>query len=165
MNASSIVLTSAYVTIKGFCMNRCGTHGSSSAGHIKGKNYKFAYIWGGMCAWPFHQPIYGPQSPSLVAPNNGVGLDGMVINLASVLAGTATYPFGNGYYQGPTEAPLEPASACHGVYGKGTYPGYAGNLLVDPTRGASYNANGANGRRYLFPALYDPTTSSCSTLV
>lgn len=175
-NAINAVLTSSDVAVEGFCLSRCGTHGSalgSKAGHIKGKNYKFAYIWvgnsetqcPGQCAWPFHQPIYGPQARPLVAPNNDVGLDGMIINLASLLAGTATNPFGNGYFQGPPEAPLEAASACPGVYGKGAYPGYAGNLLVDPTTGASYNANGGNGRKYLLPALYDPSTSSCSTLV
>ncbi len=177
-NAINVVLTSADVAVEGFCMSRCGTHGSSSSSSssssvVKGKNYKFAYIWAGnsetqcpgQCAWPFHQPIYGPQSPPLVAPNNDVGVDGMVINLATLLAGTATNPFGNGYFQGSPEAPLEAASACPGVYGKGAYPGYAGNLLVDPTTGASYNANGGNGRKFLLPALYDPSTSSCSTLV
>ncbi|KAJ8762510.1 hypothetical protein K2173_007949 [Erythroxylum novogranatense] len=175
-NAVNVVLTSSDVTVEGFCMNRCGTHGSASASntsHATAKNYKFAYIWvgnsetqcPGYCAWPFHQPIYGPQSPPLIAPNNDVGLDGMVINLASLLAGTATNPFGNGYFQGPKEAPLEAASACPGVYGKGAYPGYAGNLLFDSTTGASYNAIGDNGRKFLLPALYDPYTSSCSTLV
>lgn len=175
-DAINVVLTASDVAVVGFCMSRCGTHGSAS-GSIKSSghnnNYKFAYIWvgnsetqcPGQCAWPFHQPIYGPQSPPLVAPNNDVGLDGMVINLASLLAGTATNPFGNGYFQGPKEAPLEAASACPGVYGKGAYPGYAGNLLVDSTTGASYNAHGASGRKYLLPALYDPVTSSCSTLV
>ncbi|CAA2954632.1 Hypothetical predicted protein [Olea europaea subsp. europaea] len=175
-NAINVVLTSADVAVEGFCSSRCGTHGSvaSKTALVKGKNHsKFAYIWvgnsetqcPGQCAWPFHQPIYGPQSPPLVAPNNDVGLDGMVINLASLLAGTATNPFGNGYYQGPSDAPLEAASACPGVYAKGAYPGYAGDLLVDPTTGASYNANGVNGRKYLVPALLDPTTKSCSTLV
>ncbi|GKV09368.1 hypothetical protein SLEP1_g20879 [Rubroshorea leprosula] len=176
-NAINVVLTAADVAVDGFCMSRCGTHGSalgSRNGQAKGvKHSKFAYIWvgnsetqcPGQCAWPFHQPIYGPQNPPLVAPNNNVGLDGMVINLASLLAGTATNPFGNGYFQGPAEAPLEAASACPGVYGKGAYPGYAGNLLVDPTTGASYNAHGDNGRKYLLPALYDPVTSTCSTLV
>lgn len=174
-NAINVVLTAADVAVEGFCMSRCGIHGSSSSvGHVKnGKNYKFAYIWvgnsetqcAGQCAWPFHQPMYGPQNPPLVSPNNDVGLDGMVINLASLLAGTATNPFGNGYFQGPAEAPLEAASACPGVYGKGAYPGYAGDLLVDSTTGASYNVNGANGRKYLVPALYDPSTSSCSTPV
>ncbi|KAK4559783.1 hypothetical protein RGQ29_008816 [Quercus rubra] len=172
-NAINVVLTSADVAVEGFCMSKCGTHGSSKAASVQGKSYKFAYIWvgnsetqcPGQCAWPFHQPIYGPQSPPLVAPNNDVGLDGMVINLASLLAGTTTNPFGNGYFQGPKDAPLEAASACPGVYGKGAYPGYAGDLLVDPTTGASYNANGGNGRKYLLPALFDPSTKSCSTLV
>ncbi|KAK7275782.1 hypothetical protein RIF29_16904 [Crotalaria pallida] len=147
-NAINIVLTSADVTVDEFCSSRCGTHGSSAGARINGKRYRLAYIW-----------------VALVAPNNDVGLDGMVINMASLLAGTATNPFGNGYFQGPKEAPLEAASACTGVYGKGAYPGYAGNLLVDPTTGASYNANGVNGRKYLVPALVDPKTSACSTLV
>ncbi|OVA07946.1 Phosphate-induced protein 1 [Macleaya cordata] len=174
-NAINVVLTASDVAVEGFCSSRCGTHGSSYSSLKKGqvKSNKFAYIWvgnsetqcPGQCAWPFHQPIYGPQSAPLIAPNNDVGLDGMVINLASLLAGTATNPFGNGYFQGPADAPLEVASACPGVYGKGAYPGYAGDLLVDSSTGASYNANGANGRKYLLPALFDPSTSSCSTLV
>ncbi|MBA0865352.1 hypothetical protein Goshw_011387 [Gossypium schwendimanii] len=176
-NAINVVLTASDVAVEGFCMSRCGTHGSalgSTDGLVKAKKHsKFAYIWvgnsqtqcPGQCAWPFHQPIYGPQSAPLIAPNNNVGLDGMVINLASLFAGTVTNPFGNGYFQGPAEAPLEASSACPGIYGKGAYPGYAGNLLVDPTTGASYNAHGNNGRKYLLPALYDPSTSSCSTLV
>lgn len=173
-DAINVVLTAADVVVEGFCSSKCGTHGSSKGAQVKGgKSYKFAYIWvgnsetqcPGQCAWPFHQPIYGPQTEPLIAPNNDVGLGGMVINLASLLAGTATNPFGNGYFQGPAEAPLEAASACPGVYGKGAYPGYAGNLLVDPTTGASYNAHGANSRKYLVPALYDPATLTCSTLV
>ncbi|KAG7029635.1 Protein EXORDIUM, partial [Cucurbita argyrosperma subsp. argyrosperma] len=172
-NAINVVLTASDVTVDGFCMSRCGTHGSVSHGGAKGKNYKFAYIWvgnsetqcPGQCAWPFHQPMYGPQSPPLIAPNGDVGMDGVVINLASLLAGTVTNPFGNGYFQGPAEAPLEAASACTGVYGKGAYPGYAGELLTDSITGGSYNANGANGRKYLLPALYDPSTAACSTLV
>lgn len=175
-NAINVVLTAPDVSVEGFCSSRCGTHGSTSSSRVtpvKGKIYKFAYIWvgnsvsqcPGQCAWPFHQPIYGPQTQPLVSPNNNVGLDGMVINLASLLANTVTNPFGNGYYQGPANAPLEAASACTGIYGNGAYPGYAGNLLLDPTSGASYNARGTNGRRYLLPALIDPATSACSTLV
>lgn len=171
--AINVVLTSSDVTVDGFCMNRCGTHGSATSSVKSNKGSKFAYIWvgnseaqcPGYCAWPFSKPIYGPQGPPLGAPNGDVGVDGMIINLASLLAGTATNPFGNGFYQGSAEAPLEAASACPGVYGKGAYPGYAGNLLVDTASGASYNANGANGRKYLLPALFDPATSKCSTLV
>ncbi|KAJ9535870.1 hypothetical protein OSB04_un000969 [Centaurea solstitialis] len=188
-HAVNVVLTASDVAVDGFCSSRCGSHGSSSAtsssfSSLKGKNdknalkkggknYKFAYIWvgnsetqcPGQCAWPFHQPIYGPQAAPLVAPNNDVGVDGMVINLGGLLAGTATNPFGDGYYQGDADAPLEAASACPGVYAKGAYPGYAGDLLVDSTTGASYNAHGTNGRKYLLPALYDPSSSTCSTLV
>ncbi|KAI3689230.1 hypothetical protein L2E82_47183 [Cichorium intybus] len=173
-NAVNIVLTAADVAVTGFCSSRCGTHSSVlSNSKTEGKKYRFAYIWvgnsesqcPGQCAWPFHQPIYGPQGAPLIAPNNDVGLDGMVINLASLLAGTATNPFGNGYYQGDASAPLEAASACPGVYGKGAYPGYPGDLLVDSTTGASYNAHGTNGRKYLVPSLYDPSTSICSILV
>ncbi|KAL5982241.1 Protein PHOSPHATE-INDUCED 1 [Asimina triloba] len=173
-NAINIVLTSSDVAVEGFCMSRCGTHGSAPRGaQVKKNGGRFAYIWvgnsetqcPGQCAWPFHQPFYGPQSPPLVAPNNDVGLDGMIVNLASLMAGAATNPFGNGYFQGAKDAPLEAASACPGIYGKGAYPGYAGELLVDSSTGASYNAHGVNGRKYLLPALFDPSTSSCSTPV
>ncbi|KAK2998251.1 hypothetical protein RJ639_023442, partial [Escallonia herrerae] len=119
----------------------------------------------GHCAWPFHQPIYGPQGAPLGAPNGDVGVDGMVVNIASLLAATVTNPFGNGYFHGPAEAPLEAASACPGVYGKGAYPGYAGELLIDATTRASYNALGSNGRKYLLPALFDPNTSQCTTVM
>ncbi|KAL3733125.1 hypothetical protein ACJRO7_022619 [Eucalyptus globulus] len=173
-NAINVVLTSSDVAVEGFCMSRCGSH-DSAVGSVKvnGRSSRFAYIWvgnsetqcPGQCAWPFHQPQYGPQSPPLVAPNGDVGVDGMVINLAGLLAGTATNPFSNGYYQGEAGASLEAASACTGIYGNGAYPGYAGNLLVDEATGASYNAHGVNRRKYLVPALYDPSTSSCSTLV
>ncbi|XP_051123524.1 protein PHOSPHATE-INDUCED 1-like [Andrographis paniculata] len=171
-NAVNVVLTASDVAVTGFCLNRCGAHGSRSSA-VGRKSLKFAYIWvgnsgtqcPGYCAWPFHQPVYGPQNPPLVSPNNDVGVDGIVAVLSGLMAGTATNPFGNGFYQGPPEAPLEAASACPGVYAKGAYPGYAGDLLVDKTTGASYNAVGVNGRKYLVPALYDPATSKCSTLV
>lgn len=162
----TLVLTDKDVAVEGFCMSSCGLHGSDPS-------KKSAFVWvgnsgtqcPGQCAWPFHQPIYGPQAPPLVAPNNDVGLDGMVINIASLLAGTVTNPFGNGFFQGPKDAPIEVGSVCPGVYGKGAYPGYAGELLVDASTGASYNAQGVNGRKYLLPAVFDPSTSSCSTLV
>ncbi|XP_028095328.1 protein EXORDIUM-like [Camellia sinensis] len=160
-----LILTADDVGVEGFCMS-CGFHGSNSQD-------KLVFIWvgnsvtqcPGQCAWPFHQPIYGPQTAPLGAPNEDVGVDGMVENIASLLAGTVTNPFGNGYFQGSADAPVEAASACPGAYGKGAYPGYAGELLVDSTTGASYNALGENGRKYLLPALFDPNTSQCSTIV
>ncbi|KAK1605072.1 hypothetical protein QYE76_028745 [Lolium multiflorum] len=163
----ALVLTAQDVAVEGFCMSRCGRHGVVDA------KAGTAYVWAGnsatqcpgQCAWPFHQPAYGPQTPPLAAPNGDVGMDGLVINVASMVAGAVTNPFGDGFYQGDRAAPLEAATACPGVYGKGAYPGYAGQLLVDTATGASYNANGAHGRKYLLPALFDPATSACSTLV
>lgn len=169
-NAVNVVFTAADVAVEGFCMSRCGTHG-----HKKTKTgaAEFAYAWvgdsatqcPGQCAWPFHQPVYGPQVPPLVAPNGDVGVDGMIINLATVLAGTVTNPYGNGFFQGPANAPLEAVSACTGAFGSGAYPGYAGRVLVDKATGASYNADGMHGRKYLLPAMWDPKTSKCKTLV
>jgi hypothetical protein len=170
LSSITVVLTSKDVNVEGFCMSRCGTHGSVRRGSGGART---PYIWvgnaetlcPGQCAWPFHQPIYGPQSPPLVAPNGDVGVDGMIINLATLLAGTVTNPFNNGYFQGPATAPLEAVTACTGVFGSGAYPGYAGRVLVDGASGASYNAHGANGRKYLLPAMWDPQTSACKTLV
>lgn len=55
------------------------------------------------CAWPFQQPIYGQQMPSLTAPNSDVGVDGMVINAATVLTAVVTNPFIEGCFQGPAQ--------------------------------------------------------------
>ncbi|CAN1297466.1 Protein PHOSPHATE-INDUCED 1 [Linum perenne] len=158
--------------VDGFCSSKCGTHDTSSK---SGSASKFAYIWvgnsetqcPGQCSWPFHQSIYGPQSAPLIPPNNDVGIDGIIINLATLLAGTVTNPFEK---MGTSKdlnklLDIQTASDCPGVYGKGAYPGYAGELLMDSTTGASYNADGDNGRKYLLPALFDPASSDCSTLV
>lgn len=170
INSINVVLTAKDVAVDGFCMSRCGTH--SSTRPVKGKTRQ-AYVWvgnsetqcPGQCAWPFHQPIYGPQTPPLVAPNGDVGIDGMVINLATLLAGTVTNPYNNGYFQGPATAPLEAVSACTGIFGSGAYPGYPGRVLVDKVSEASYNARGVNGRKFLLPAMWDPQTSACKPLL
>ncbi|KAJ7946739.1 Protein EXORDIUM-like [Quillaja saponaria] len=170
LRSINVVLTAKDVAVDGFCRSRCGTHGSKPVGNGKSR---VAYIWvgnsesqcPGLCAWPFHQPIYGPQTPPLIAPNGDVGVDGIIINLATLLAGTVTNPFNNGYFQGSVNAPLEAVSACTGIFGSGAYPGYPGQALVDKTTGASYNAHGVNGRKYLLPAMWDPQTSVCKTLV
>jgi len=182
-NAVYLVLTSEDVTVEGFCMSSCGFHANlnlnldvvSSAGSqmMQGKPIPIPYAWvgnsasqcPGQCAWPFHQPMYGPQTPPLVAPNGDVGIDGIIINMATVLAGAATNPFNTGYFQGDAAAPLEAVSACAGIYGKGAYPSFPGELLMDKTTGASYNAQGVNGRAFLLPAMWDPATKSCQPLL
>ncbi|CAD6337196.1 unnamed protein product [Miscanthus lutarioriparius] len=174
----ALVLTARDVAVEGFCMSRCGHHGSYSYDDARSRSRSreaaAAYAWmgnpadqcPGQCAWPFHQPAYGPQAPPpLVLPSGDAGMDGVVISVASMVAGAVTNPFGDRFYQGDRAAPVEAATACAGVYGKGAYPGYAGRLLVDAAMGASYNAHGARGRKYLLPALFDPDTSACSTLV
>ncbi|KAF0906317.1 hypothetical protein E2562_009687 [Oryza meyeriana var. granulata] len=182
----AVVITAPDVLVDGFCLSHCGLHASATsaaastvaspaparAAATRGRG-RFAYVWvgnaaeqcPGECAWPFHQPTYGPQAPPLVAPNADVGMDGIIINLATLLAGAVTNPYGGGYFQGPTEAPLEAVTACTGMFGAGAYPGYPGQLPVDAATGASYNAVGVAGRRFLLPAMWDPKTSQCSTLV
>jgi len=184
-SAVYLMLTSEDVTVEGFCMSSCGFHANlnllpnrqSTRSQMMGKEKKheqlLPYAWvgnsasqcPGQCAWPFHQPIYGPQTPPLVSPNSDMGIDGMIINIATVLAGAVTNPFNTGYFQGDAGAPLEAVSACPGIYGKGAYPGFPGELLVDKTTGASYNAHGVNGREFLLPAMWDPATKSCKAIV
>jgi hypothetical protein len=138
--------------------------------HVHGSDSKAgtAYVWAGnsaaqcpaQCAWPFKQ-----EKPPVVPPNGGLGMDGLVINMAGMLAGAVTNPFGGGFYQGERQAPLEAATTCQGVYGTGAYPVNAGKLLIDKVTGASYNANGAHGRKYLLPSLFDPLSPECATMV
>eukprot|EP01018_Ginkgo_biloba_P030385 Gb_07645 [translate_table: standard] len=173
-NAVYLVLTSEDVSVEGFCMSSCGFHANMLPSTSNGNGNKLlVYAWvgnsarqcPGQCAWPFYQPIYGPQTTPLVAPNGDVGIDGMIINIATLLAGAVTNPFNTGYFQGNPAAPLEAVSACTGIYGKGAYPGYPGKLLLDPTTGASFNAHGVNGRRFLLPAMWDPASRTCKTTV
>lgn len=168
-NSINVVVTSVDVGVEGFCISRCGLHGSGPGSSTN----RFTYIWfgnssaqcPGQCAWPFSQTDDGPPTAPLLPPNGEAGTDGMVVTLASLLAGTCTNPFGNGYFQGEPETPLEAATACPGIYGKQAFPGYAGGLLMDPTNNASYNAHGVNGRLFLVPALYDLTNLGCATTV
>ncbi|KAJ7550018.1 hypothetical protein O6H91_07G078600 [Diphasiastrum complanatum] len=171
LKALYLVLTADDVYVDGFCMDACASHTyANSTTKVNGQR-KLPIAWvgnsisrcAGKCAWPFANPkdFGGPDTPALVAPNGDAGIDGMIINIATVLAGAATNPFGTGYYQGPAEAPLEAATACTGIFGRGAYPGYAGELLVEKSTGASFNVNGVNNRAFLVPALWNPATLAC----
>ena len=172
-SASAIyaVFTAQDVLVEDFCMNSCGTHSSSTVGAGAG-GARVPFLWvgnpatqcTGLCAWPYAVPQFGPPRPALSAPNGEAATDGMIINLALLLAGTVTNPFESGYFQGDASAPLEAGSSCQGIYGKGSYAGYPGQLLQDKDSGVSYNAVGANNRRFLLPALWNPTTQSCQPL-
>uniref|UniRef100_A0A0D9XJ48 Uncharacterized protein n=1 Tax=Leersia perrieri TaxID=77586 RepID=A0A0D9XJ48_9ORYZ len=174
----AVVLTASDVAVDGFCTSACGTHGSSSTS-LGGA----VHVWvgdasaqcPGRCAWPFHPAEgfaygdtagrrgheHGRVEAALRAPNGDAGVDGMVINLAALMAGAVTNPYGRGFFQGDAAAPVEVAGACPGVYGRGAYPGYPGAVRVDAATGAGYNVVGRNGRRYLLPALVNPDNYSC----
>lgn len=165
-----IVLTAADVYVERFCMDSCGFHDSIPATHSKSAS-KLLLGWvgnsgvqcPGQCAWPFAAPLYGPPTQPLIPPNGDVGVDGMIINIATILAGSATNPYDTGYYQGDALVPLEAVTACAGIYGKGAYSGYPGDLLIDKKTNASYNAYGVKNRMFLLPSMWEPTKFSCET--
>eukprot|EP00249_Psilotum_nudum_P028837 c38789_g1_i1 orf=152-1186(+) len=166
-----MVLTSKDVYVDGFCMNTCGFHAYAfPSPATEDKMLPYAWVGNsetqcpGQCAWPFATPHFGPQAPPLRPPNGDVGMDGMIINIATVLAGAATNPYDTGYYQGDAAAPLESVSACVGIFGKGAYPGYPGELMVHNKTGSSFNARGNGDRRFLIPAMWNPASLNCVPL-
>ncbi|CAK9220097.1 unnamed protein product [Sphagnum troendelagicum] len=171
-NAIYLILTADDVEVESFCDSSCGSH-SSLGVWTSGQEVILPYAWvgnsglqcPGQCAWPFAspKPPAGPVQIPLLPPNGDVGLDGMIINIAAMLAGAATNPFDNAYYQGDASLPLEAATACEGLFGPGSYPGYPGRLLFD-NAGSSFNAYGIHGRKFLLPALWNPITFNCQTL-
>lgn len=164
-----LLLTAADVTVGDFCMASCGSHATVTGP----KKMKLPYVWvgnpatqcPGMCAWPFAPPAFPGSAPftPLKAPNGDVGVDGMLITVASLLAGAATNPFDNAYYQGDPGYPLEAATACQGLFGFGSYAGNPGTLLLDRHK-RSFNAYGIRGREFLMPALWNLNTNTCKTL-
>ncbi|MCO5598349.1 hypothetical protein L7F22_052443 [Adiantum nelumboides] len=56
---------------------------------------------------------------------------------------------------------VEAATACAGMFGEGSYPGFTGDLLLDAASGAAYNAYGCNKRRFLLPSIWSPSTRRC----
>uniref|UniRef100_A0A0D6QRA6 Phosphate-induced protein 1 n=1 Tax=Araucaria cunninghamii TaxID=56994 RepID=A0A0D6QRA6_ARACU len=162
-----IVLTADDVYVERFCMNSCGFHDSVRLS--KSERVLFGWVGNsgvqcpGQCAWPYATPLYGPPAAPLIPPNGDVGVDGMIINIATILAGTATNPFNSGYYQGSALAPQEAVTACSGIFGKGAYPGYPGELLTDKKSKAKYNAYGINNREFLLPAIWEPSQLACRT--
>lgn len=166
--AMYFVLTASDVMVQGFCMNSCSSHSATSPLTTAG-GLQLPYAWvgnpkdqcPGLCAWPFAQPSYMPTNANLPLPPNGdVGTDGMIIQIACMLAGTASNPFDNAFYQGDAAIPLEAGTACSG-FGVGAYAGYPGQLEKDLITGAEYNAEGISGSRFLVPTLYDPKTRTC----
>ncbi|EEF39317.1 protein EXORDIUM-like 2 [Ricinus communis] len=165
-NGIYLVMTSKDVIVEKFCMGSCGFHETSVG--PSNKRLVYAHVGDssqcpGLCAWPYAIPAYGPPGPALVPPN-GVAADGMIINIATVLAGAATNPYKDGYFQGDALAPLEAVTACPGMFGAGAYPGNPGHLIQDKESKASYNVHGENGKKFLLPAIWDFSSSSCKVI-
>ncbi|KAG6544376.1 hypothetical protein Mapa_014210 [Marchantia paleacea] len=164
-----LVLTAEDVQVEDFCKSSCASHFATRAvAATSDRQLPFGWVGNaakqcaGRCSWPFAKPEYGPQTAPLLAPNGDVGMDGVIMNIATILAGAFTNPFGTGFYQGDGSAPLEAATACPGIFGVGAYPGFPGQLSQDVITGTSFNALGVNDRRFLLPALWDPSTLKCA---
>ncbi|KAK8681712.1 hypothetical protein V6N13_054114 [Hibiscus sabdariffa] len=135
--AINVVLTASAVAVEGFCMNRSSVPVNALDHFTNQSTDRSPLLW---------------LHPTTML---------VLMVWSSTWLVSSPNHFGSGYFQGSAEAPLEASSACPGIYGRGAYPGYAGK----PTCGPSYNDHGEHGRKYMLPALYDPTTSSFSTLV
>uniref|UniRef100_A0A0A0LHL2 Protein EXORDIUM-like 2 n=1 Tax=Cucumis sativus TaxID=3659 RepID=A0A0A0LHL2_CUCSA len=163
--AIPVIVGARDVTVEGLCMGKCAEHGD-----IDGIPY---VIIGnpetecpGACAWPFRRADYGPAGAILKPPSGDVGADAMVVALASGLASVVSNPFHTGLYQlGEKSNMIEAATACPGMFGTGAAPGYSGKVAVDPHTGGAYNAVGFKGKKFLLPAIWNPKTSSCWTVM
>ncbi|XP_038887065.1 protein EXORDIUM-like 2 [Benincasa hispida] len=163
--AVPVIVAARDVSVQGLCMGKCAEHGV-----IDGIPY---VIIGnpvtecpGACAWPFHRADYGPPGAILKPPSGDVAADAMVVSLASGLASVVTNPFQTGLFQiGEKANMVEASTACPGMFGTGATPGYTGKVAVDPRTGGAYNAVGFRGKKFLLPALWNPKTSSCWTVM
>ncbi|KAJ7006845.1 hypothetical protein NC653_006029 [Populus alba x Populus x berolinensis] len=122
----------------------------------------------GQCAWPFCQPIYGPQSPRLVAPNSDVGLDAFQNISAISLASNPVFHSRMKHLQIDyhfvrerviTDDLLVQHVSSTDISSPKAVLGFMAKdpiqvvLLVESATGASYKAHGVNGRKYLLPAI------------
>lgn len=167
-----IVVTASDVEVEGFCQETCGQHAYLYPSDITG-GQMLPYVWvgdaatqcPGLCCWPFANVNYTfmeDMPEPLLPPSGDVGADGMVMNLATLIAGAATDPYQNAYYQGDAAAPVEAAEACRGIFGNGAYAGYPGDLMRDNATGASFNLFGFRGDKFLVPWMWNPSTFACA---
>ncbi|KAJ6360437.1 hypothetical protein OIU77_004453 [Salix suchowensis] len=164
-----VILTARDVKMQGLCFTKCSQHGMLAGGaqpYIVVGNPESECP--GSCAWPFQKPDKGPLSITLNPPNGNLGADAMVIAFARALAEAVTNPYKTGFYQDKSDKAnktVEAASACWGIFGSGAFDGYTGKVRVDPDTGGGFNGHGSRGRKFLIPAVWNPKTNSCWTLL
>ncbi|CAI0381981.1 unnamed protein product [Linum tenue] len=154
-----VIFTARDVSVHGLCMGKCADHGIID---------NQAYVIVGNpetecpeeCAWPFR------GGPDLIPPSGDIGADAMVIGFAQGLVAVVTNPQDTGFFEDSLRKPLEASSACTGIFGSGAVPGSnPGKLLKDPATGKSFNCYGSKGKRFLVPAVWNPATKTCWTLM
>ncbi|KAL3650441.1 hypothetical protein CASFOL_006844 [Castilleja foliolosa] len=160
-----LLLTSDDVYVQDFCSSACGFHN-----HYPFGLHALPYAWVGnsakmcpeMCAYPFAVPSYMNGSVKPVkAPNGVVGVDGMITVIAHELAEMATNPFSDAWFAGHADFPVEIGDLCESIFGTGGGGSYMGNLTTDKD-GATYNLNGAVGRRFLVQWLWSKELNYCT---
>ncbi|BBN07314.1 hypothetical protein MPTK1_4g02840 [Marchantia polymorpha subsp. ruderalis] len=160
-----LVLTSDDVLVEKFCMSMCGTHYYLFPSQTENAQM-VPYGWvgnpgkqcPGLCSWPYAPGGFVKQA--LIPPNGDVGIDGMIITIANIIASMATNPYDSGYYQEGSH--LETAAVCQGMFGTGSFSGYPGELLVDKATKASFNVYGASNAKFLLPWIWNPVTKQCA---
>ncbi|KAE8725199.1 Tho complex subunit 7/Mft1p [Hibiscus syriacus] len=161
-----IIITAKDVDMEGLCSGKCADHGLID-------NNKPYIILGnpaiecpGKCEWPFNDVVNGPKSILFLRPlSQNKAADAMVIALATTLADMVTNPLNTGFYGGSETAPLGAGSVCKAIFGSGAFPGNPGKVHIDPSTSGSFNAHGYQGDRFLLPAVWNPETYSCWTLM
>lgn len=163
--AIPVIFAARDVTVEGLCMGKCADHGLiEQTPYVIVGNPETECP--GACAWPFYKSDYGPAGTILKPPSGNVAADAMVVSLASGLASVVTNPFNTGFFDlGQKSHMIEAVTACPGMFGTGAAPGYTGKLTVDPRSGGAYNAVGFKGKKFLLPAIWNPSTKSCWTVM
>ncbi|WCJ36514.1 EXORDIUM like 3 [Euphorbia peplus] len=161
-----LLLTADDVYVQDFCGEVCGFHYFTFPSIV---GYTLPYAWvgnsaklcPGICAYPFAVSVFMPGVKAKKAPNDDVGVDGMISVIGHEIAELASNPLVNAWYAGgdPT-APVEIADLCEGIYGTGGGGSYTGQLM-EGEDGATYNMKGIR-RRYLVQWIWNHVVSYCT---
>ncbi|XP_065854924.1 protein EXORDIUM-like 6 [Euphorbia lathyris] len=163
-NAIPVIFTGRDVKVQGLCTGNCSFHGVfENKPYLIVRNPEKECL--GQCGWPFSKTDIGPIGVQMNPPNGNVGTDSMVIAFAQGLVNLVTNPFSSAFFQSNDTHTIEPASACPRIFGTGSLPGYTGKIRIDPGTGGAFNAHGTNGTKFLLPAIWDPKTKSCWSLM